>query len=543
MTGPENVQVRAAAIETTVRDLIQVVVIDLAADENAQEIFETLNARGAQLTAADLIKNLVFQRLLETGVNVEEAYQSKWRDFETAFWEAEISVGRLRYARSAVFFNHWLVARTGEETVAREVFDRFKRFADHDAGVPMAELLRQVHRAAGVYRDFVSSASTLTGPTHRLGLFGYRTGVLESEVVKPLVLWLFDPEQVPIPELQSNKALDAVESWLVRRMLVRAGTKSYNQILAELVALLRKSERPNAGDIVEEYFRAQTSESRYWPDDAELIAELNELPIYRRLSRARLRMVLEAIEDHLRGWRGAKTGLGGERVPRGKFAIEHVMPRRWQTHWPLRDGTTEAARERLIHTLGNLTLLTGPLNSKISKGPWSGEGGKAKGLWDHDVLFLNKHIRDQAGTDWTEDAIQVRTQRLAQAIAEIWAVPSGHRVKHVDSLRRVLRVDMADLVANGVLAAGAQLTPRIKEHSKMVATILPDGRLEVQGIAYATPTDAATRVRGRQTGGWWFFFVDPVARRSLRDIRNEYVQSLSPDADYGDDEGDEDDDE
>jgi hypothetical protein len=30
---------------------MQMMVIDLAADENAQEIFETLNARGAQLTA------------------------------------------------------------------------------------------------------------------------------------------------------------------------------------------------------------------------------------------------------------------------------------------------------------------------------------------------------------------------------------------------------------------------------------------------------------------------------------------------------------
>ena len=53
------------------------VVIDLAADENAQEIFETLNARGAQLTAADLIKNFIFQRLLETGTNVEDAYQKQ----------------------------------------------------------------------------------------------------------------------------------------------------------------------------------------------------------------------------------------------------------------------------------------------------------------------------------------------------------------------------------------------------------------------------------------------------------------------------------
>ena len=76
-TAPKRFSARAAAIETVVRELLQIVVIDLAADENAQEIFETLNARGAQLTAADLIKNFVFQRLLETGTNVEDAYQEQ----------------------------------------------------------------------------------------------------------------------------------------------------------------------------------------------------------------------------------------------------------------------------------------------------------------------------------------------------------------------------------------------------------------------------------------------------------------------------------
>ncbi|HZA37388.1 MAG TPA: DUF262 domain-containing protein, partial [Vicinamibacterales bacterium] len=84
----------AATLETVVRELVQIVVIDLTVDENAQEIFETLNARGAQLTAADLIKTFIFQRLLETGTDVEEAYQKHWKGFETGFWE---SVGRLRY--------------------------------------------------------------------------------------------------------------------------------------------------------------------------------------------------------------------------------------------------------------------------------------------------------------------------------------------------------------------------------------------------------------------------------------------------------------
>jgi hypothetical protein len=38
--------------ETVVRALLLMVVIDLAADENAQEIFETLSARGVQLSTA-----------------------------------------------------------------------------------------------------------------------------------------------------------------------------------------------------------------------------------------------------------------------------------------------------------------------------------------------------------------------------------------------------------------------------------------------------------------------------------------------------------
>ena len=192
LNGPDAAPKRAEAIETVVRDLLQMVVIDLAADENAQEIFETLNARGAQLTAADLIKNFVFQRLLETGADVEDTYQRNWKEFETGFWETEVSVGRLRYPRSAIFFNHWLVARTGEEVVAREVFERFKRFAEHEAGLPMSALLDQVHVAAAVYRNFITSASVHGGPIDRFGLFGYRTGVLESEVIKPLVLCLLE---------------------------------------------------------------------------------------------------------------------------------------------------------------------------------------------------------------------------------------------------------------------------------------------------------------------------------------------------------------
>src|SRR5690606_18328530 len=162
--GPDQVAARAEAIERCARELLQVVVIDLTASENAQEIFETLNARGAVLTAADLIKNFVFQRLLEQGADVEEAYRQYWQQFETAFWEEEVSVGRVKHQRSSVFLNHWLVARTGEEVVAREVFSGFKAYADYHDGRPMIELLQDIHRAAGIYREFTEKAENLDAP-------------------------------------------------------------------------------------------------------------------------------------------------------------------------------------------------------------------------------------------------------------------------------------------------------------------------------------------------------------------------------------------
>jgi hypothetical protein len=539
LNGAEDVGIRAEKLEHAVRELLQMVVIDLTADENAQEIFETLNARGAQLTAADLIKNFVFQRLIESGDDVESAYEQHWKEFETGFWETEISFGRLRYSRSSILMNHWLIARTGEEVVAREVFSRFKRFADHEAGRAMPHLVGQVHRAAAVYRSFTEGASA-KNPIDRLQLFAYRTSTLESEVFKPVVLWLLDPEAEPIPEPQLWKALESLESWLVRRMLVRAQTNSYAQIAAELVTQLFKGERSSAGDIVEGFFAGQSVASRYWPDDNEVTQELETLVAYQRLRRARLRMVLEAIEDHRRGWTGTSEGLGGERVARGKYHIEHVMPRKWQAAWPLPQGMLEQERDRLVHTLGNLTLLTGRLNSKVSNAAWS---AKSTALKDHDVLKLNSDLLAAAEDAWDEGRVRDRTQKMIDAILEIWPVPEGHTSSFAKSAERVKeKVDVAALIGAGLLEAGATLWCRRKAVADRTATVLPDGRIDVDGVAFDTPTAAARQILGKGANGWRFFLVDPDSRRSLSDLFHDYVDQTSADVEE-DEAGDEDDDE
>ena len=186
----------------------------------------------------------------------------------------------------------------------------------------MVELAARIASSAQVYRSFVEAAMVPNGAMDHVGLFAYRTAALESEVVRPVVLLLLDPNEPPIPVAQVRKALMSLESWLVRRMLVRATSKSYSQVMAELVREIRRGERAEAGDTVEGFFRHQTGASRYWPDDDEVRGELATARIYRRLSRSRLRMVLEGAEDHRRGFVPGKGFESGKRERRFRGVVK-----------------------------------------------------------------------------------------------------------------------------------------------------------------------------------------------------------------------------
>lgn len=194
----------------------------------------------------------------------------------------------------------------------------------------------------------------------------------------------------------------------------------------------------------------------------------------------------------------------------------------------------------------NLTLLTGRLNSKVSNGPWLGQYGKREGLEGHDVLLLNRELLKAAGDQWTDDVVRKRTEDLIQLIVQIWPVPPNHR-SGFSAGRASLpkrKVRLSDLIGAGLLEVGAPLYPRRKKCADRVATLLPDGQIGLDDQLFSSPSDAAKTILGGSgaINGWWFFLVDQASKRTLRDVRREYVNAMSMDTedDEGDDEGEED---
>ena len=74
---------------------LELVVIDLGENDNAQVIFETLNARGTPLRASDLIKNYLFRTLQDAGRPAEALYGQTWEPLEADHWQQQVRLGRL----------------------------------------------------------------------------------------------------------------------------------------------------------------------------------------------------------------------------------------------------------------------------------------------------------------------------------------------------------------------------------------------------------------------------------------------------------------
>ncbi len=526
---------RARALVDTISRHLQIVVIDLAFDEDAQEIFETLNARGTPLTAADLIKNFVFQRLDGTPQDIEEAYHKHWELFETPFWEEEVKTGRLIYSRSSLFLAQWLIAQTGQELTAREVFNRFKHYVQ-DLDQSVDKLLPRLHEDAVTYQKLVKASLIPSGQLDVVPLFLYRISSLDSQVFTSLVILLTDSQAEVVHQEQIELAVQSLESWVVRRSILKLPTKNYNRLMVDLLNKLKTVSREEVGVQVQKFLSSQSSVNSYWPTDDEIISELSRRPIFRRLARGRLRMILEALEDRRRGFGGPSKGkYADSTVSRGVHSIEHIMPQEWRANWEfIGDDEDASERDSRVHQLGNLTLVTKPFNSKLSNGSWE---KKKASFQEHSTLLTTADVVN-SGEDWNDLAIENRSLNLAKLITEIWPVPQdnvGLKEEAVSSSGS--RVKVADLVQAQLLRPGQILHARTQAHLGAQATISEDGGIYVEDKRYDTPSAAAKAVSKTQSeAGWWFWLVDMDSGESLSDVRDAYRSAFEEDNDLEEEE-------
>lgn len=410
--GPQDVETKSEALIITIFDLIMIFTLNLLSHEDEYVIFETLNARAEPLTEWDKAKNHFISKSGETGRSENEFYDEFIDEFDSdTWWKQDAQQPRFQGDRAGLFFNHWLEIMLSENVPARRAYHRFRQYVRNEPDV------LGVATSFKAYASIFKKIENQPQDSSVQGSFRYRRGVLRAGVILPLIMKLHD-------SLGPGKSLDdctrIIESYLVRRQIRGWSTRGYDALF---LSLLQKIIQTNDANEVSAVLIDSLGQSGYaWPSDESVLDAVLHMPVYPGVSQARLRMILEAIEDSL-----IHKFAGHQKAPRGLW-IEHIMPQQWRTHWPLPDASeenAEAFRERAIATMGNLTLTNSKLDISLSNLPWCDKREKIR---QHDNLFLNKDLLDSAPKDkWDEDTIRERGERLASIIIQIW--PHGDLLK------------------------------------------------------------------------------------------------------------------
>lgn len=415
-TDTDNLKKKLDALQNALYRGLLVVVIDLDEKDDAQMIFETLNARGTPLLASDLVKNYLLHRAEDYGHNLDKFYYEHWQFFDlSTFWREKVQTGRMLRPQIELFLQHYITLLTRDEVLVTNLFNTFRQYVKKHPEIDPATYMVDLHRYGLLYQQFYTySADT------REGLFFRRIQALETTTIYPLLLIVFDKLGKPKHDKQRRAILTDLESFLVRRMVCELGTKNYNNLFLDAVKQFADCDPAQLGSGIREFLRAQTIDISRWPDDNDFLEAWQKIEAYKRFKpQTRLRMILEALELQRR----ASDKTEDLALPKKTLSIEHIMPRGWTvTNWPLPDDTEESkeARGRLLHTLGNLTLVTGSLNSSLSNDPWV---KKVVTLKRYSILLLNADL--QGMSEWNETTIQKRSKELFKLAKNVWPYPTA----------------------------------------------------------------------------------------------------------------------
>lgn len=399
---------------------IMFVGIDLQSKEDEQQIFDTINSLGVSLTTAELLKNYLFNEDIDS-------YNKNWKEiFEAeddiiSYWGKEINAGRVKRTNIDLFLQSYLSIKIQETPLnvtsedkerffkVESVFNSYKEFITNYK-INKDELILELKDYAQVYKntfnpnisqEFVDRDSNVD----RLNLLIFG---LETTTLIPYILYITKNVK---DETERNRIFKYLEAYLMRRLICRTNNKNYNQLFNGSMI----NREINTLDKLIEFIEDKSEKINFMPSDVEVAKGFAESTLSNKLSKG----ILYLIELTTR------NNFNATQLKNFKdYSVEHVLPKKWRNNWDSTFLSEEDKRERdrILYTLGNLTLITSNLNSSIRDADWSTKKsgvGTNKGLMEYaqGVEIFSKYLQRES---WSESDIRERANELYENAIKVW---------------------------------------------------------------------------------------------------------------------------
>ncbi len=355
------------------------IVITVEDDLSAYTVFETLNARGVELSSTDLLKNYLFSRV--QGELDLEQLQRQWH-------EVLSTVGQKKFPEFLRFFLMLEHKQVRQQRLFRLVKQRVKEANE------VFELLGELESYAEIY-------AALGNPFHEYWAASQGAKFAIRELALFRVRQVFPVLMAGYVHLDKQEFLRLLKLMVVVSFrytsISRLNPRELEPVYHDVAKAIRTQKVLKTGEIFE-FLRPVYVTDQVFKRNFEVLSLSASGP-----KKKLIRYILFALEQYLSG----KTS-DFEADP---ATIEHILPenpgRDWEESFP------PAIQPSFTSRLGNFGLLERTLNRECSNSTFE----EKLQVYKKSAFAL---MRDLSASEWTPTAVEARQARQAKRACHIW---------------------------------------------------------------------------------------------------------------------------
>ncbi|XFA73032.1 DUF262 domain-containing HNH endonuclease family protein [Thermosynechococcaceae cyanobacterium Okahandja] len=367
----------AEFLTDTIAQQLLFIQINVEDELNAYTVFETLNARGIELSSTDLLKNYLFS-LFQGPDELQEA-QRQWRRI----------INTVQMERFPEFLRYYLSLK--QTRVRRERLFKIVRESVKNREQAF-DLLDQLENYSSLFIALANPNDEFWRDTPE-----NQSYIRELELfrVKQAYPTLFAAYERFKPE-DFTRLLKLVCVLSFRYIVVSSLNPNELELLYNKVAIAITNGEITKPKEIFDYLRP------VYVSDDKFLQDFSLLAISTRSQKKKLvRYILYKIE----------ADASHIDVNEDSFSIEHILPESPNDDW--RQNFTDTQIEEMVYRIGNLTPLEPHLNRQVGNEAYS----RKREAYQQSVYKLT---RDISAEDWSPDTLATRQKYLAQRAIHIW---------------------------------------------------------------------------------------------------------------------------
>ena len=445
---------------------LYIVCVPISEEDNAQKIFESINATGVKLTAADLIRNYLLMNL--DSDTQDNYYRDYWRKIEESISNDSKDL--------EMFFRMYLAIKKYTLVSKNGVYREFIEWVEGNKS-QTGDLFKELLDYAKIYKTINNAPIDSLDKFLWQPLTDFRK--IKSELPISIVMEfykLYNSGNISAGVL--GDLVQAINIYLLRRSICDMNSQNISKLFptilrrildkcdgdySEIVAILNQEMVGN---------NAGTSGS-YMPTDIQMHDILLNANVYKRPA---LRIIFDRLE----------LTDNPAPVDLSKLSVEHLMPQTPTEEWLEELDTKEEEYMTNLHRLGNLTLATKPDNSKMSNQLWD---------YKNEILKSTAHLKMNMELlsipKWTLKCIADRTEALIQRICQILPYPdvrlSAEATSDIADEKTSLKVTVDHMFSSAVEVRknNTYITDNGENgYVLMSSKMYPDGNDEIYWFGY-----------------------------------------------------------